>query len=374
MPAQEKPLWYVINNVETIDTPALVIYPDRVQKNIQTAINMVGNVNRLRPHIKTHKSADVIRLMMDAGIRRFKCATIAEAELLAIVSAPDALLAYQPVGPKIKRLIELIRNFPATQFSCLVDQADAAQAINDEAEKNGMKLPVMLDLNVGMNRTGIAPGKEAFELAEKLTGMQALKLIGLHAYDGHINDSDMTLRAQRCHEAFAPLQQLKEDLLAKGYDDLVIVAGGSPTFPIHAQQQDVECSPGTFVYWDAGYQENFPEQAFLPAALVLTRIVSRPGERLLCADLGHKAIAAENPLQRRVQFVNASGLEVVGQSEEHLVLRNRDETSFHMGDVLYGMPIHICPTCALYGTAVVIKSHLAADEWKIAARERKITF
>src|SRR5580700_12067983 len=108
--------WYEIENMDELDTPALVVYPERVKQNIARAIGMVGDAARLRPHVKTHKSPAVTRLMMDAGIRRFKCATIAEAEMLAVEGAPDVLLAYQPVGPKVDRLVKLIRRYPGTKF------------------------------------------------------------------------------------------------------------------------------------------------------------------------------------------------------------------------------------------------------------------
>src|SRR5580692_371114 len=120
--------WYEIDNIDELDTPALVVYPERVGQNIARAVAMVGDAGRLRPHVKTHKSPAVTRLMLDAGIRRFKCATIAEAEMLAVAGAPDVLLAYQPVGPKVGRLLNLIEKFPATSFACLIDHPDAAVA------------------------------------------------------------------------------------------------------------------------------------------------------------------------------------------------------------------------------------------------------
>src|SRR5690349_20538165 len=110
--------WYEIKNIDILDSPVLVVFPERVKQNIQTAIGIVGTADRLRPHIKTNKSPDVARLMLNAGITKFKCATIAEAEMLAMVNAPDVVLAYQPLGPKLKRFTELIKKYPATKFSC----------------------------------------------------------------------------------------------------------------------------------------------------------------------------------------------------------------------------------------------------------------
>src|SRR3954470_5215176 len=100
--------WFHISSPNEIDSPALLVYPQRVKANIQTAIKMIGDVNRLRPHVKTHKCAEVAKLMMNAGINKFKCATIAEAEMLGMQQAADVLLAYQPVGPKLDRFIALV--------------------------------------------------------------------------------------------------------------------------------------------------------------------------------------------------------------------------------------------------------------------------
>jgi D-serine deaminase-like pyridoxal phosphate-dependent protein len=135
----------------------------------------------------------------------------------------------------------------------------------------------------------------------------------------------------------------------------------------------VECSPGTFIYWDREYLEGLPEQAFLPAALVITRIVSRPAPDLLCLDLGHKSVASEKVITRRVFFLNAPEAEAVSHSEEHLVLRVNDCSRYQVGDVLFGMPYHICPTCALYERAVTVADHIAGGEWRITARDRKLT-
>ena len=109
--------WYEIEDIDKLDSPSLVIFPGRVKKNIQTAITMVENPGRLRPHVKTHKSPDVTRMMLDAGITKFKCATIAEAEMLALTGAPDVLLAYPLTGPKVNRWIELIKQYPSVKFS-----------------------------------------------------------------------------------------------------------------------------------------------------------------------------------------------------------------------------------------------------------------
>ncbi len=363
--------WYQINNIDSVDSPALVIYKDRVIQNINTAKLMIGDVSRLRPHVKTHKTKEVAQMMMDAGFHKFKCATIAEAEMLALTNAPDVLLAYQPVGPKLVRFLQLIKKYPATKFSCLVDNIDSAKAISTEAGKNNLEIPVYLDLNIGMNRTGIEPGRKAVELYVSCKNLEGIKPVGLQAYDGHIRTIDFEQRTSECDKVFKAVTEMQEQLQQKGFTKPIIIAGGSPSFSVHAKRKDVECSPGTFVYWDKTYLP-YTEQHFLPAALVIARVISLPTSTRLCIDLGHKSISSENELGNRVYFLNAPGLKFVGHSEEHLVAEAPADHNYKPGDILYGLPIHICPTVALYERAIVVENREASSEWKIIARDRKI--
>ncbi len=312
-------------------------------------------------------------LQMEAGINKFKCATIAEAELLGLCHAPDVLLAYQPIGPKLKRLVKLIKKYPATRYACLIDNIPAAEAISVEALANGLQIPVYVDLNVGMNRTGIAPDAKAIELYITAGGLAGIKPIGLHAYDGHIHEPGLDVRIMKSEAILAVVLRLQAGIEKQGIAKPLIIAGGSPTFPFYAEQRGLDCSPGTFVYWDAGYDEAFTEQDFIPAALVVTRVISLPDETKVCLDLGHKSIAAESPLDKRVRFLNAPGLQPLSQSEEHLVMEAGKGHSYKPGDVLYGLPYHICPTVAAYERVITIEDNKITGEWLNLARDRKIT-
>ena len=365
--------FFPISNPSQIDSPALLVLPDRVKANIQTAINMIGDINRLRPHVKTHKCAEVAKLMMDAGITKFKCATIAEAEMLGMQEATDVLLAYQPVGPKLQRFIALLKKYPATEFSCLTDNMVAATAQSNAFSEAGLQVPVYIDLNIGMNRTGIAPADEALELYSYCSTAAGIIIKGLHAYDGHIRDIDFTIKKKNCDDAFAVVESLANKIENLGLPKPIIIAGGSPTFSVHCKRENIECSPGTFVYWDQGYSVLCPEQEFVPAAILLTRVVSLPGAGKVCTDLGHKSVAAENEMTKRVFFPEHEYLQAISQSEEHLVLENSSDTVFTPGDILYGIPCHICPTVALYDSIRIIENGQCTGEWKNIARDRKIT-
>jgi D-threonine aldolase len=360
--------WYEIENINELDSPALVVFPDRVKHNIQLAVDMVGYPDLLRPHIKTNKSPDVAKLMLDAGITKFKCATIAEAEMLAQCKAPDVLLAYQPLGPKLNRFISLIKKYPATRFSCLTDNIDA---VNEQAAaftSANLSVNIFIDLNVGMNRTGIDPGEKAIELAKHCRTLNGIKLEGLHAYDGHIRDVDFESKKERCDAAFKTVAALNDELKLR-----TIIAGGSPTFSVHCKRKNVECSPGTFVYWDKGYTDLCPEQKFQTAAVLVTRVISIPASNKLCLDLGHKSVAAENEIGRRVYFLNAPGLKAVSQSEEHLVVETEKTTDHKTGDIFFGLPYHICPTVALYERVFIIEKGKVSGAWKNLARDRTIS-
>jgi D-threonine aldolase len=364
--------WYEIKNCNALDTPAIVIYLDRVKQNIHTLINSIDDVARLRPHIKTHKSPEVSSLMLEAGIKKFKCATISEGEMLALIEAPDVLLAYQPVGPKAARLFSLIKKYPATRFSCLIDNEISANELADVFAQGGESIPVYIDLNVGMNRTGILPD-QAYALYEHCKKLNGLKIVGLHAYDGHIRDQDFAARTKRCDEAFSKVKALQEQI-ASGHDHkLTIVAGGTPTYSIHSKRKEIECSPGTFAYWDKGYEQLLKEQHYLAAALVVTRIISKPSPNTICIDLGHKAIASENALPDRVSFLNASNLKPIGHSEEHMVLQVEDGKEYRIGDILYGLPYHVCPTVALHDHSAIVENHQVVKYWETLARNRRIT-
>lgn len=366
--------WYEIDEIKNLDTPALVIYPDRVKHNIQTAINMVGDTRRLRPHIKTNKSARAIQLMQDAGITQFKCATIAEAELLGMCKAQDALLAYQPQGPKLDRFINVIKKYPDTLYSCLTDTIHIASEQAKAFYKAGLVVPVYIDLNIGMNRTGIVPGPTAVELYQFISNALGITAAGLHAYDGHLRTIDIKERTKECNEGFKSVEDFVIQLKEKGLMVPAIIAGGSPSFPIHAKRENVQCSPGTFIYWDKGYSDLCPEQAFLPAAVLVTRIISLPSSNKLTTDLGHKSVAPENEINKRIFFLNREDLKPIGQSEEHLVLEATENHSYKIGDVFYGLPFHICPTVALYERVQTIEKGKISGEWMNEARDRKIGF
>lgn len=364
--------WWRIENEEEVPSPALLFYRDRIERNVDRMLALAGGALRLRPHAKTHKCRRLIQWQLARGITKFKCATVAEAELLAVTGAREVLLAYQPVGPNLARLLELAAHHPGVRFSCLVDNAASLRALAEAASRRAVRLDVLLDLDVGQHRTGVAPGDEAARLYQAIAACPALAPGGLHAYDGHIVETDPAGRAAACDAAFAPVEALRRALVAEGLAVPRVVVGGSPTFPVHARRGEVECSPGTCVLWDAGYASKLPDLEFLPAAVLLTRVVSRPTSTRLCLDLGHKAVASEMPPPRAV-LLNLAGARPLTHSEEHLVIETADAARFAVGDCLYALPWHICPTVALHDEAFVVERGRMTERWPIEARARRLS-
>lgn len=359
--------WFRLRDECAVRSPALLVYRERVEENLRRMIAIAGSPERLRPHVKTHKMPALIKRQLELGITRFKCATLREAEMTAECGAPDVLVAYPPVGPNIRAFQALRAAFPETEFSALVDDATAAAALADEERP----VTLLVDLDIGQHRTGIAPEGAAEALYRLIATTPGLRAGGLHAYDGHLSDPDPEARAQACDAAFALVLQLRDRLLAAGLPVPRVIAGGTPTFPMHARRDGVECSPGTCVFSDAGYASKLPDQHFLYAALVVTRVVSKPGNNRLCLDLGHKAVASEMT-PPRVIFPQLPDAIPVVHSEEHLVVETTRGADFPVGTLLYGIPWHICPTVALHEEALVVEDGRVTTTWAIAARGRKL--
>lgn len=365
---------YEIENVEEIDSPSIVLYKDRFLQNIEKMISMVdGNTDRLMPHIKTNKISQVIEAMVSRGIRRIKASTISEAELAAISGVKQVLIAHQLVGPKIDRFMELSKHYKAADFATIIDNKISADILNRKSFENGLVTKVYIDFNNGMNRTGIKKGKLFGQLINYIFRCGSLQFMGLHVYDGHIRDVDFNLRKIRIEKGFEEVDILFNGLKNQ-YPNIEMICGGTPSFTTHLLKKERVCSPGTFVFWDKGYDEKLSEQEFDYAALVICRVISKPTSGIITVDLGHKSIASENPIDKRVRFLNMGVCELISQSEEHGVVKVEKWDDITVGDVIYGIPYHICPTINLYDEVSVIDKGIKSDVWKIAARSRKIGF
>lgn len=367
---------YAIADTSGIFSPGLIFFKDLIAQNLARTIEVAGGVERLRPHCKTHKTREIIRMELEAGITRHKVATLAEAEMVASCGAPDVFLAYPIVGPNRGRLAQLIRRFPQTRFSVTADNAASVEDLSRFLTAEKLEVDVLLDVDVGQHRTGIAPGPEAQELYALIDRLPGVRPAGLHLYDGHNHQESIVEREAAVQAGLQPSLKLREALEARGLPVPRLVVGGTPTFPVYARLQipGLECSPGTLLLHDHGYGSRFSDLAgFVPAALVLTRVISRPTPTRVTFDLGYKAIASDPPAGKRLILLDVPEYQAVLQNEEHLVVETPAADRFKPGDEVLAIPTHICPTVAMHQRAYIVSGGRVVGTWDIVGRDRVLS-
>jgi D-serine deaminase-like pyridoxal phosphate-dependent protein len=364
---------YTIVDASSLLSPGLLFFPELIRQNLQRALDVAGDPARLRLHVKTHKTPAIVKLEREMGITKHKCATIAECEMVAECGPADILLSYPLVGPNSDRFARLVKQYPNSRFAVTVDHPLAVQFLQEAAERVGVEIDVMLDVDVGQHRTGVSPGPEAAEVYEAIAAAPRLHPTGLHVYDGHNHQADPQERQSAALKQFEPALRLRETLEGKGLPVPRLVVGGTPTFPIYARLDvpGMECSPGTLVLHDNGYGSKFADlSGFVPAALLLTRVISRPTPTRATFDLGYKAVASDPGPGKRLRLLNVPAYEEVLQNEEHLVIDTPDAVQFKPGDIALAVPTHICPTVALHQRAALIEGGRFTGYWEITGRDR----
>src|SRR5262249_1946204 len=304
-----------------------------------------------------------------------KVATIAEAELVASCGAADVLIAYPMVGPNCERVARLVAKYPRTRFGVTIDHPRPLRELAHALAQAGRTDDAYLDINGGMNRTGIAAGPAAAELYRQNSAASCLVPTGFHVYDGHNSQEPLAERTKAVQDLLGPVVELRQSLERSGLPVPRLVLGGTPTFPVPAKNDlpGVECSPGTLSLPDHNHGHGPPDLGPPPAALLLTRVISRPTADRVTLDLGYKAVSPDPPAGKRCVLLNVPDAEAVLQNEEHLVVRTPAAAEFAPGDVVYAMPAHVCPTVALHRQALVVEKGAVVDRWDIVARDRELT-
>jgi len=353
-------------------SPALIIYMDRVRENIQSILQAAGgDPERWRPHVKTTKIPEVWAELMRAGIRNFKCATTREAELLlhTLDSAGehgDVLLAYPLIGPALRRLGIIADKYPSSRVSVLCEDEHLVVEVPRQ-------LSIFVDVNPGMDRTGV-PVADDYTI-HAIAQAAGERLRGLHYYDGHLHDQNLPDRRSLIRAGYEAVLELHGTLLRDGHAIEEIITAGTPAFlnalefwsdhtPDGTQHR---VSPGTVIFHDACTEEDNPDLRLVPAALVFTRVVSRPTPQIATCDAGSKAIAAEagDPV---AHVLGRPKLEAQTPNEEHLPLRIAGGRPPERGDEFLLIPRHVCPTVNLADEAVLIEEGVPWRIVPVAAR------
>ena len=356
--------------VARVPSPTLLIDRGRVKHNITRMQSHIGDFARLRPHVKTHKCADIFKLQLEAGITKAKAATLAEVDMVVRAGGRDVVLAYPLVGPNIEHAVTFARTHPHVTFAALADDEEIVRRLDAEATHQGVTLRLYVDINPGMDRTGIALGAPAAQLAHAIHQAPHLHLSGLHMYDGHIlGDFDTALSAMQ--GPYAALKSLIDDLRRSGCPVENVITAGSPAFLQAATRFDFinEVSPGTWIFWDTTYSDMMPD-LFDVALCVLGRVISRPTADVMTLDSGSKAVSVDAG-KPNCRLLGLPDAEILGWSEEHLRVRlPAAHRHIRPGEVFYLVPRHVCTTVALYDEALIVEDGDIVDCWTIDARAR----
>lgn len=359
---------YVVNDTSHIVTPALLIYPEKLHHNIKATIRMLGGeANRWRPHIKTAKLSAVVKGYILDGVHQFKCSTTLELLIACQAGAEDVLVAFSMVGANALRVREIASAFPNVQVSVLAEAAGQAQLWA------GSNVGVFLDLNSGMNRTGmeVDDASEMIRLARILGN----NFRGLHWYDGHVSMSDAGQRKELAFAGYDRLMNIVIEFERSGIVVGEVVTSGTPAAPFGHQYEGFRngrfvhrISPGTVVYNDLSSLKQLPDYGYVPAALVMATVISHPKAGVITCDAGHKAVSVDSGVPN-CAVLGHHELTPLKPSEEHLPMEvQAGFATPAIGEMLYLVPRHVCPTVNNFDQALIVDQGAVVSVEPVDAR------
>src|SRR5215472_3949159 len=363
---------YRVSSIEDVLTPALVVYPEVISSSIEQTLRALdGDADRWRVHVKTAKLEYTLRMLAERGVGNFKCATTLELLVACRSGAKDVLVAYPMVGANARRVTAIADAYSQARISVLAENAGQVQ------QWRGSSVGVFLDINPGMNRTGIEQS-HSDEVARLVRAVRdaGLEFRGLHYYDGQYGGLDESERAAAAHAGYDSLLKVVSEVESSGVHVPEVITAGTPTLPCSLAYQGFRgqefvhrVSPGTIAYNDATSLAQLPANYQLrPAVLVSTRVVSQPRAGVITCDAGHKAVSADAGVPTCV-VVGHPELTPLSPSEEHLPLAVAGEGAGpKMGDVLYLLPRHVCPTVNNFDCALLARDGQIESMEKVSAR------
>jgi 3-hydroxy-D-aspartate aldolase len=353
---------------DQIDTPALVVDLDAYERNLdRMARSLVGQPVVLRPHAKTHKCPVVALHQVARGAVGVCCQKVSEAEAMVYGGVRNVLVSNEIVGPtKIARLMGLAKQ--ATVTAC-VDDAANVDALDEAARAFGVRLPVLVEINVGMNRCGVEPGEPALALARRVAARPGLAFAGLQAYHGRAQHvQELAKRREVIETAIGKVRDTVELLKRHGLECGIVSGAGTGTYRFEAASGVyTEIQAGSYIFMDVDYKrvEGFPSE-FENALFVLATVVSRAVPERAVVDAGLKALAVDSgmPVVR-----GRADLEFQRASDEHGIMLVRDAGApLRVGDRLWLIPGHCDPTINLYDWYVGVRGDRVEALWPITAR------
>jgi 3-hydroxy-D-aspartate aldolase len=347
---------------EQIETPALTIELDALERNIKAMADYIKGKNAvLRPHYKTFKCPTIAHMQIAAGARGICCAKLGEAETLVEAGIKDVLIANQIVDPvKVNRLAGLARG--GCRISVAADNEENIKDLSRAAVKHGSTINVLVEVDVGMGRCGINRPEEALRLASLVGGSKGLVFGGIQAYEGHIiHDRDIEVRRRGVREMVAKVGGIKDHLEKNGIQVKDISGGGTGTYNITGENTIwTEIQAGSYVFMDTVYNE--VGLAFENALFVLSMVIhKRPG--VAVTDAGQKVCTLDQGLPR----VRGREHLTVKLHEEHGLIADEKDELAYLQKIEY-VPSHCCTTVNLHDRYYCVRNGLLEGTWPITAR------
>ncbi len=356
------------DRLSAVDTPALMLDLDAFERNLQRMADALkgGNV-RLRAHAKSHKCPEIALRQVAAGAVGICCQKVSEAAVFVDAGIGDVLITNQVMGEaKLRRLAPLARR---ARVGVLVDDAQQVQPLAAAAQDHDVTLDVYVEVNVGADRCGVAPGAAA-PLARQIASSAGLRFAGLQCYHGpaqHLRSAQERIAA--IAQAGEAARVSRQAIVDCGLAVERITGGGTGTF-VHERDSGIfnEIQAGSYVFMDGDYGDNRPgagDIAFEHALFVRTAVMSRPVAERAVVDAGLKASSVDSGMPRVWQRPQ---LRYVKAADEHGILATTDAAAVSLGEVLMLVPGHCDPTVNLYDELVCFRGDRVEALWPIAAR------
>jgi D-serine deaminase-like pyridoxal phosphate-dependent protein len=355
------------DTIASLDTPSMIVDLDLMESNIAKLMDQLLPTGiDIRPHSKTTKSAILAQKLVTAGAKGACVAKLSEAEVMCRKGITDLLITCEVVGPaKVQRLVELFDEFRSIRI--VVDSEEGARAIDKALEKSGIqdRIMTLLDLDVGLHRTGVQPGEPALQLASVVASLKHLSLIGVQGYEGHLQHvHGLEERKKSCLESMAILIETADTLRKAGYPIDVVTTGGTGTAEFCVTVPGVtEVQPGSFLFMDIDYR-NAVGSFYANSLTILATVISKQGPKSVTIDAGLKSLTTDSGLAECKTLGYTYG--VLG--DEHGSLSWTNGPDLKIGDHVEMVPSHIDPTINLHDFYYAHREGVIEEIWPVDAR------
>lgn len=359
------------DSLDTLDTPSMIVDLTLMEENIARLMKRFREKKvHVRPHLKTVKSPELARKLLAAGATGGCVAKISEAEVMAQEGIDDLLITTEIIGqPKLQRLVALVQQHP--HIKVVVDSLAGAQALNQIMCDARLEIDTLIDLNIGQNRCGVLPGKEALTLAQHCNKLSNVHLVGIQGYEGHLQHiHNLEERMQRCQQAMQVLTETAAQLRAEGFPIEIVTTGGTGTAEICADFGGItEVQPGSFIFMDTDYR-NAIGPTYANALTILSTVISRPTPTRAVVDAGLKSLSIDSGMP---EPKGLTSIEYQPGGDEHGILtwtKIADPALVHLevGDRIEFIPSHIDTTINLHDTYYAYRNGILEAIWPVTTR------